>query len=757
MVRSGDRVVALEAVVHVLAHITRREYSKLVAAVRALVPSPRWYIDTSLTFVHDRRDVPDYLARVLYSSLVVCGMVREGAVALVELLTDDKYAAHRDALAMRVTFNGKDVGVVEYDRWSDSAVVVVPRGNVGPHFVLTRAKTYGDVWLSARGYEATKGRVTSDVTYMNVVVGEEHDIYPLPTHETHYVLVVRERHGARGYEYTVPVRAGRLHDMQSDGVAGLVARESKKVKGEGEEEHGRTHVIPAPGALSLKRVRDETERARDEASLAAAKDNMASETRRRLWLLMDVILTWELHTKLKKENLHKLSVQLATLHSLYRNAAVLSAHITRTLQPNESMVPMSRADPAASASAVLSKHPEATDGEEWSLITILGMARATASFVGQSDSDPVVDASDEEAKSAAEYIAATVGETYEQLLAAGEASSVAPTVTKKSTWRLFQGSGFGELNTFALCDGVPYKVHSATRLEALDDDASGGTHVPTHCVYFHGELVGKVRSRNYSDDDDDDDSARARRRDDDDDVSVLARRRSEHAPFFAVIHVPDAMDLLEKTKMYVSGTDRPLVRLSGGAVKRPLVTYLCAYGVASLMRWYQRYHDPRYQRTDVLSAMPAALVVVDKELAVALDHIQAGPFSCGPRVARALVRDVEHSVRMSVGQERYNLVLSVALAYQRSEFATAPYVAAMAANALKDTQAADEALKSYELRVNHARMLARSVLSHEPQKRDVGTRLSNWEWLDVDGETDEMRTKQRAFRDTLRGAMKQKN
>lgn len=747
--RTGDRVVALDAVIRLLAHITRRAYGQLVAAVRLLAPSGRWYVDTSLSFVHDRRDVPDYLARVLYSSLVVRDLVGDGGVTLAELFTDEKYAGHRDALAMRVTFDGKEVDRVEYDRYTqdrDDVVAVVPRGS-GQHFALTGATTYGDVWLRARGYELTKGRVTSDVTYMSMLMGEVHDIYPLPTHETHYALVMRERAG-RGYEYTVPVRVGRLHDMRSDGVLGLVA---SGTTANDPGEHGRTHVIPAPGAFSFQNGKadatkrkselehemmrlietQETKRAveQNKSRVEAAKSGMAAETRRRLWMLIDFLLIGE-----------------PASSRLRPHAVSLATHITRNLLADETSVALAVSDD--SATSILSSIICTTKGEtppcgvEWRVGWILGTVLAGSGYDAAS-APTDADKADASLKKGIE-------EVHSRLL---ELENKHPK-TK-----------FGETpvdRAFALCDGVPYLVGASEgALTALD--ARGVTDADergrSHCVYFTGAMytlspAGQRTPRSAS-------------IDDDDDVSVLAGRGRDRAAVCHVIRVPDAMDLVEKTRMYVNGMDRPLMRLSAGAgVESPLVTYLCAYTVSNLMSWYRRYRDSRYQDTGVLNSIPAALVVVDKDLAAAIDHLQVAKFSCGPRVVRALVADLcrgsigddaayEAAARRDVNDAlfgRYKMLVCVALAYQRSEFSMAPYVTVEPSDA-----ATEAAYRSYAARVAYAWELASSVLvmhglygvgtSGGPSVVSGGPRWR--EWLDVGGDTDATRTRQREFRETL--------
>jgi hypothetical protein len=211
-----------------------------------------------------------------------------------------------------------------------------------------------------------------------------------------------------------------------------------------------------------------------------------------------------------------------------------------------------------------------------------------------------------------------------------------------------------------------------------------------------------------------------------------------------VVKVRDAMDLVEKTKIYASVTDRPLVRLSTGAASRvPLVTYLCAYTHSNLTAWYRRYRDSRYQDTSVLSSIPAALVVVDEGLAAALDHMQAAKFSCGPGVARALVADLCGGKTLS----RDRVLLCVALAYQRSEFSMAPYIKLKHTSRAVDI--AGEAHKQYAARVAYARALA--LPQDATDETDDLTDLTEprWNWLDVDGDTDAMRERQRAFRREL--------
>jgi hypothetical protein len=867
--RTGDRVVALDAVVRLLAHITRRAYSQLVAAVRLLAPSGRWYVDTSLSFVHDRRDVPDYLARVLYSSLVVCDLVRDGGVTLVDLLTDERHAGHRDALAMSVTFDGNEAKQLVYDRFQtqdgDDVVVVVPRGNAGQHFVLTGATTYGDVWLRARGYELTKGRVTNDVTYMNMVLGEVHDIHPLPTHETHYVLVMRERtrrsrsvsHGeeSRGYEYTVPVRVGRLHDMHSDGVAGIIARSNynRDRKTDEPNEHGRTYVIAAPGAFSLrsgraeernglgaatqrqKRQEMEQEMARvheqNRLSHERAMVGMTPNKRSRLWMLIDVLLIRERLVALahrahvaanKSQSLAGRAVSslssllvggssvagadqgdsraaeqggdraaAAKWYALYAakgkddtlrgqllpllvHASKLARHIQSELSSDEMNLTLSFTD-ADAASIVCKSRP--SDCSAWGVLSVLitvniyhhtmvhpsvadckgkiGQVkedvREGASFNRMGEQEVVElcmksesqRLTDTEAEEVASVLKGIIENEHKKLVALEAAS---PTKTN-----------FGESSrAFALCDGVPCLVDTASEREALKglDEHVGGT---VDCEYFTGEMypptlsLPTLRSAN-------------KRSMSDIDVSVLASRGRDRDAFCVVIKVADAMDFVGKTMKYVHVTDRPLMRLSTGVVVESgastLVTYLCAYTVPNLMAWYTRYRDSKYQHTDVLNLIPAALVVVDADFAAAVDRLQAARFSCGPRVVRALVDDLCNASLGAHGENtrgdarfgQYMVLACVALAYQRSEFSMAPYVELQTTEF--DTVAA--AHKSYAVRVAHAWKLASSILATPSLYADfIGEQSGlvggpRWgEWLDADGDTPEKRERQREFRDEL--------
>jgi hypothetical protein len=735
--RTGDRVVALDAVIRLLAHITRRAYSQLVAAVRLLAPSGRWYVDTSLSFVHDRRDVPDYLARVLYSALVVRDLVRDGGVTLADLFTDEKYASHKDALAMGVTFDGKAVDVVVYDRFKtqdgDAVVVVVPRGNAGQHFALTGARTYGDVWLSARGYELTKGRVTSDVTYMNMVLGEVHDIHPLPTHETHYVLVMRERtrrsEGRRGYEYTVPVRVGRLHDMQSDGVPGIIARNRMP-----DDEHGRTHVVAAPGAFALLEGKAESDDTKTtQQGVAVVVLLLMQQQQQRLWMLIDVVLIWKRFFMLRpKRGGSDISTRIGELREaqrpLHEAAGLLVRYSAATF--NESL----RVDPSGTG-AVSPVAPFSTE-PVWSVSVIAGEVYKTlneAALTKKYETDDTKIVSFDEANKLAESLSAQIKRVYARLLAIETEVADADAGAINST-------DFGQPErTFALCDGVLCRVDTTSEMNALTALDSGRAEVnaKSHCVYFDGEMRprGWLQQQQPSGGVSDDDSSM--------DVSVLSTRVRDKTAVCAVLRVRDAMDLVEKTKIYVSVMDRPLVRLSTGAASRvPLVTYLCAYTNSNLTAWYRRYRDSRYQDTSVLNSIPAALVVVDEGLAAALDHMQAAKFSCGPGVARALIADLCGGT-----PSRDRVLLCVALAYQRSEFSMAPYIK------LKHTSQAvniaEEAHKQYAARVAYARALA--LPQDATDETDDLTDLTEprWNWLDVDGDTDAMRERQRAFRREL--------
>ena len=821
--RTGDRVVALDAVIRLFAHITRRAYSQLVAAVRLLAPSGRWYVDTSLSFVHDRRDVPDYLARVLYSSLVVCDLVRDGGVTLVDLLTDERHAGHRDALAMSVTFDGNEAKQLVYDRFQtqdgDDVVVVVPRGNAGQHFALTVATTYGDVWLRARGYELTQGRVTNDVTYMNMVLGEVHDIHPLPTHETHYVLVMRERtrrshgeEGSRGYEYTVPVRVGRLHDMQSDGVAGIIERNNRGRTTDEPNEHGRTYVISAPGAFALlegkaevlkgqaevlKQLNDELVRqiqrqetaqgaAQNRSNRETAKVGMSPDTRSRLWMLIDVLL---IRDRLVKAAQHvaatksysswrpwpsKAAEQGDPLLPLLGRASELARHIRSGLNLEEMNVTLSIAD--ADASVVCKSRP--SDCSEWNVLTVVNLVviyhhamlhpsddecrnklgeealrgeristrereNERARVVNrcmQSESQRLTDAkADEVAKDLKDIIE----EVHKQLI------TFETTTNPKNT-------RFGESNSraFALCDGVPCLVDTASEVNALNGlDAHVGGRVD--CEYFTGEMYPATLSLPTLTSN----NTRSMR---DIDVSVLASRGRDRDAFCVVIKVADAMDFVQKTMKYVNVTDRPLMRLSTGVVvESPLVTYLCAYTVPKLMAWYTRYRDSKYQHTDVLNLIPAALVVVDADLAAAIDRLQAAKFSCGPRVVRALVDDLckasDGDARYTRDEARYMVLACVALAYQRSEFSMAPYVELTDDRNEIKIDVTEAAHQSYAVRVAHAWKLASSILAtHGLYDAFIKTESPPWyavprwmEWLDADGDTPEKRERQRDFRDKL--------
>lgn len=735
--RTGDRVVALDAVIRLLAHITRRAYSRLVAAVRLLAPSGRWYVDTSLSFVHDRRDVPDYLARVLYSSLVVCDLVRDGGVTLADLFTDEKYASHRDALAMSVTFDGKVMaGKVDYDRYAhdrDDVVVVVPRGS-GQHFALTGATTYGDVWLRARGYELTKGRVTSDVTYMNMVLGEVHDIHPLPTHETHYVLVMRERvqrsrlHGEearRGYEYTVPVRVGRLHDMQGDGVLGIIQRTNNEGP---TNEHGRTYVISAPGAFALREGKAESEDIKKtQQTVAVVAVLVMQEQLRRLWMLIDVVLIWRRFVILRRRHgggdyddsgVKKLIEGLREAQRpLHEAAGLLARHSTAT--SNASL----RVE-APGTGTVSPVSPFSAAPAPWSVPLITGEVYEMLTVADVKVNGSV---SEEGAAELVKSLHVQIKGVYTQLLAIETASANAAAI---------DGTDFGRPEkTFALCDGVLCRADTTSEGDALTELGSGLrlTRAVSHCVYFAGEMHprGWLVPRQQQE---------QKGVGSDDDVSVLSARVRDKTAVCVVLKVRDAMDLVEKTKIYASEIDRPLLRLSTGAgADSPLVTYLCAYTNSNLMAWYRRYRDSRYQDTSVLNSIPAALVVVDEDLAAALDHMQAAKFSCGPGVARALIADLCGGATLS----RDRVLLSVALAYQRSEFSMAPYVKLPTTR----TELAKVAHENYAARVAYARALA--LL---PASTDEMSDLTepHWDkWLDVDGDTDDTRERQRAFRKEL--------
>jgi hypothetical protein len=253
-------MIALDVIVKLLAQTTKREYTRAVSAIRAAVPSTRWYVDATLAGERDRAAIPDYLATVLFSSLIVAGSLRKG-VAFHALLVPPAYVSHLDVLGVRVLFDGAEAAVIDYRVAAASTggrLVLIHRES-RQHWLLTRARTLGDMWLEASGMELTTQRETNESVYMHMSLHEV-ELEPLPTRETHYVVRVGARTDRRvygrtrrgtGYAYRIPyVESGEaLHRMDARGVAGL-ADAPVSADGSGERV-GREYVIDAPGMLGF--------------------------------------------------------------------------------------------------------------------------------------------------------------------------------------------------------------------------------------------------------------------------------------------------------------------------------------------------------------------------------------------------------------------------------------------------------------------------------------------------------------------------
>jgi hypothetical protein len=256
-------MVALDVIVNLLASITKREYKRAVSAIRAAVPSTRWYVDAALAGEKDRAAMPDYLATVLFSSLIVGGLLRKG-VPFHAL--DDAHSHDLGVLGVRVLFDGEVAQKIPYDtaagNGNDAGRLVLIHKESRQHWLLVRATTLGDVWVEASGMELTTQRETNEIVYMHMSLHVV-DLEPLPTCETHYVVRVGERtdrhvpgrdgptRRGTGYAYRIPyVEFGEpLHRMDAKGVEGLLTNRSTSI-GSG----AREYVIDAPGMLGFGSV-----------------------------------------------------------------------------------------------------------------------------------------------------------------------------------------------------------------------------------------------------------------------------------------------------------------------------------------------------------------------------------------------------------------------------------------------------------------------------------------------------------------------
>jgi hypothetical protein len=126
-------------------------------------------------------------------------------------------------------------------------VVVHPHG--GQHWLLARAATCGDMWLSATGYAITHNhRAEAHVHLGDGAV----PIVPLPAAQTHYVVRVGPGQSS-AFEYAVPFeRAGAMHELPTRGKVGpLEVLATSGAVGARARAAAKTYTIAQPNALGF--------------------------------------------------------------------------------------------------------------------------------------------------------------------------------------------------------------------------------------------------------------------------------------------------------------------------------------------------------------------------------------------------------------------------------------------------------------------------------------------------------------------------